>query len=505
MAQSQEPDFAADVFSPQLAMKQRAAEGGQRAPRSDGGELARRRPGRPPTDTWLSWNALPNEYIAAIGTARAEPVLGGSVSKLFARGALRFPSSVQRIEFRTDNISSENQGVLVEAWACWRVLDARSAIAQLDFSDPDDPMGKTSKTLAIQCAGILKGLISIKTVSDLLKRREDLIDALRKKLKPTEERWGLSFDEIGISEVQVLSQEVFENMQRPFRNEAREIANTSDLETEERIVRRKTDQHERVALIESEGARKASEMHARAKTQIRAVDVEEEQKRLDAEKGIATLRMEEDTRQKSLAADLERRLQVEAVQAEREARIRQLETVELEKLRALQAEESRKIEATRLGALREAADVEAERTLVLARCELEKARFAALLETTQAEQAVAVARREADEAARRAAALLEAEISRTALAVDAERQEARLTVAERDRTIGGRFSDAEIRMQIVEKLPIIASNIRVGDVRWYGGADGGPLGILGKAVEEVLDIASAHGLVVRPGPPASSG
>ena len=93
----------------------------------------------------------------------------------------------------------------------------------------------------------MKGLISIKTVADLLKRREDLIDKLREKLKPTEERWGISFDEIGISEVQVLSQDVFENLQRPFRNDAREVAATSDLETEERITSKKAEQRERVA------------------------------------------------------------------------------------------------------------------------------------------------------------------------------------------------------------------------------------------------------------------
>jgi hypothetical protein len=471
----QEPDFVAEVFSPQLAMKQRPAGGPPGAPLPPAErELPRRRAVRPNTDTWMAWNALPNEYIAAIGTSKVEPVLGGSVSKLFARGVLRFPSSVQRIEFRTDNISSENQGVLVEAWACWRVLDAKSAIAQLDFSDADDPMGKTSKTLAIQCAGIMKGLISIKSVSELLKRREDLIDALRKKLKPTEERWGLSFDEIGISEVQVLSQEVFENMQRPFRNEAREIASTSDLETEERVVRKKTEQHERISQIESEGERKARELQARSQTTIRSVEIEEERKRLDAEKSIASLKMEEEKRQKSLAADLQRRLQAEAIQAEADAQLRQI---------------------TAKGA-RDAAQVEAERALVTARLELDKARIESSLEITRAEQAVATAKREAEAAARRAGAVLEAEVLRTEMAVQAEREQARLVVAERDRAIGGQFSDAEIRMQLVGKLPEIAGNIKVGDVRWYGGgtADSGPLGIIGRAVEEVLDVARANGI-----------
>src|SRR5262249_48109832 len=127
-AMEQQQNVVVEVLSKQLMQKKMAAPAGAPAQRAQAAmpaqmaERARaarspyahaRGPVRPKTDTTFRWNALPNEWIVPLGGTNP-PVLGGSVSKLWNRGVVRFPSSVQRIEFSTDNISSENQGVLVE-------------------------------------------------------------------------------------------------------------------------------------------------------------------------------------------------------------------------------------------------------------------------------------------------------------------------------------------------------------------------------------------------------
>lgn len=512
--QQQQSDYVADVLSPQLARKMAPRKAMMPTPASEAqfdmedgpAEFATRRrlggggarPRRQNRDTLFRWNALPNEYIVPIGDEGAQPVKGGSVSKLLSRGVLRFPSSVQRIEFRTDNISNENQGILVEGWACWRVLDPKLAVEKLDFSDVSDPMAKTCQILAIQCAGIMKGLISIKTVADLLKRREDLIDQLRDKLGPTEQRWGISFDEIGISEVQVLSQDVFENLQRPFRNDAREVAATSDLETEERIARKQADQRERVAEIESGNRRKLSELNAKAETEVQDVELKEERKRIMAEKEVKDLRLEEESRIKTLQAKLAQDQAIEREKAGRAAELVALEAEQERALRELQAQERRKVEELRLGAERERATAEAEQQIQASRLETERTRRAAEQELARLTAELETERREAQAAARRFEAELEAELQRLKAEVEREAHERRLALSEREREIRGRYSDAEIRMKIAESLPEIAGNVQVGDVRWYGGGgDGGsPLGIVGRAVDEVLEVAAAHGLDV---------
>ncbi len=541
--QQYQQEVAVEVFSDQLAKKRapgpramRARRGGApEAPQAlanvaapgGGGAPANLAPPqapiqlRPKTDTYWSWNALPNEWIVPLGKAGAKPVLGGSVSKVWNRGVVRFPSSVQRIEFSTDNISSENQGVLVEGWACWRVSDPEKAVEKLDFSDINVPMLNTSKILAIECAGIMKGLISVKTVQDLLKRREDLIDQIREKLKPTEARWGLSFDELGISEVQILSQDVFENLQRPFRNEAREVAATSDLDTEERIASKQAVQRERVAKLESEN-----------ETAVHEIQMAEEQKRLLQEQEISTLRIDEEKRVSLQREQAEREVERARVEAERQATLAALTAEEQRRLTELRAEDERSTEEERLEATRRQKKLEAERAIAIQEMEAETERTLAEqraeaereLEQVKLDAARAEAREKAElqrialaqdvaeatrklEEARKAAEVaiarleLEAEVEtiKARLGVREAQELLRLKVAAEDRKIGGQLSDAEIRAKLVESLPSIASSIKVGDVRWYGGGqagDVGPAGILGKALDQVLDIAESHGITL---------
>ncbi|MHC4830855.1 MAG: SPFH domain-containing protein [Planctomycetota bacterium] len=531
--QQQQQDYVAEVYSKQLAKKMKAPPvqqqsmddfnvGGPPAPammaapspgraggapslRGDFANLQQRARAsyparrRPKTDTLFRWNALPNEYIVPLGSGKREPVLGGSVHKWRARGVLRFPSSVQRIVFRTDNISAENQGVMVEGWACWRVSEPGLAVEKLDFSDPHEPMTHTCKILGIEAAGIMKGLISVKAVADLLKRREDLIDSLRKKLEPTEKRWGISFDEIGISEVQVLSQEVFENLQRPFRNEAREVASTSDLETEERIAERTAAQRERVTKMESESAQRMSELQAKSSTHEQEIELQEEKKRILAEQQVQNLRLEEKKRIEALKRKLDAELELERKRAETEAEIARIETEREQAIKALQARDARELEAMRLRAEREQAALEGEQAI-------EAAKKQRALQQIETARAVAEAEQTATEAAQLAELASKhreleswAERRRLSLEVTAATDAHRLDVAEKERAIAGQLTETEVRARMIAALPEIASSIKIGDVRWYGGAEGnqGPHGLIARSIEQVLQVAEEHGVDVK--------
>lgn len=454
-----------EIFAAQAAMVP-AGEGATRA-RVSTAISARR--ARPSTDTMFAWNALPNEWIVSLGSG-ATPQLGGSISKLFGRGVVRFPSSVQRIEFSTDNISSENQGVMVEGWACWRVSDPKTAVSKLDFSDQDEPMLHTSKILAVECAGIMKGLISVKTVHDLLKRREDLIDRLREKLKPTEQRWGIAFDEIGISEVQILSQEVFDNLQRPFRNEAKEVAATSDLDTDEKIANKTAAQKERVARLNADNANRLRELEARNETKIREVEIGEEKKRIVGEQEVKGMRIEEEKRVTILQEKAKHDL-----------------------------EEQRVLAAQRLDASKKSEEVRLQAQLQAEREKLELERLARAQDIAAAEKELAQAKKLAELELKKAELDAQIQTEKQKIAMEQERELFRLKVQAEERRILGQLSENEIKAKVVEALPKIASSIRIGDIKWYGGsgAQDGPTSILARAVDQVLDVAEAHGIDVR--------
>lgn len=436
---------------------------------------------RAKTDSLWSWNALANEYIVPIGSVGHLPTLGGSVSKLRHRGVIRFPSSVQQITFETDNISSENQGVRVAGWACWRVSDPAVAVSKLDFANQDAPMALTNEHLQRQCAGIMKGLISIKTMADLLKKREDLIVKLREKLTATEQKWGIAFDEIGISDVQVLSREVFENLQKPFRNEAREVASTSDLATQERIALKTNEQKEKLTRIEGESAAKQHEFQARAATESKKIEAEEEQSQLRMQQATEAVKLSEADKVARQAAQLEDQ--------------RRQQSEERQKAQALQglandaqvAQQRRdNAHAAQLSIVQRdhqlaLTQVAAERALATEKDSLALASQTALLVLQAAERTALTA------------------IDRQALELTRATDEVRLAAQATERQIRGTVSPAEIQQRLVEVLPLVAAQIKIGDVRWYGGTAAGesPLGILAGAVEQVLNVAEAHGLDVK--------
>ena len=454
---------------------------------------------RAKTDSLWSWNALANEYIVPIGSVGHLPTLGGSVSKLRHRGVIRFPSSVQQITFETDNISSENQGVRVAGWACWRVSDPAVAVSKLDFANQDAPMALTNEHLQRQCAGIMKGLISIKTMADLLKKREDLIVKLREKLTATEQKWGIAFDEIGISDVQVLSREVFENLQKPFRNEAREVASTSDLATQERIALKTNEQKEKLTRIEGESAAKQHEFQARAATESKKIEAEEEQSQLRMQQATEAVKLAEADKVARQAAQLEdqRRQQSEerqkaqalqglandaqvAQQRRDNAHAAQLSIVQRDQEVAAAQAQSSAIQAQRDHQLA-LTQVAAERALATEKDSLALASQTALLVLQAAERTALTA------------------IDRQALELTRATDEVRLAAQATERQIRGTVSPAEIQQRLVEVLPLVAAQIKIGDVRWYGGTAAGesPLGILAGAVEQVLNVAEAHGLDVK--------
>ena len=436
---------------------------------------------RAKTDSLWSWNALANEYIVPIGSVGHLPTLGGSVSKLRHRGVIRFPSSVQQITFETDNISSENQGVRVAGWACWRVSDPAVAVSKLDFANQDAPMALTNEHLQRQCAGIMKGLISIKTMADLLKKREDLIVKLREKLTATEQKWGIAFDEIGISDVQVLSREVFENLQKPFRNEAREVASNSDLATQERIALKTNEQKEKLTRIEGESAAKQHEFQARAATESKKIEAEEEQSQLRMQQATEAVKLSEADKVARQAAQLEDQ--------------RRQQSEERQKAQALQglandaqvAQQRRdNAHAAQLSIVQRdhqlaLTQVAAERALATEKDSLALASQTALLVLQAAERTALTA------------------IDRQALELTRATDEVRLAAQATERQIRGTVSPAEIQQRLVEVLPLVAAQIKIGDVRWYGGTAAGesPLGILAGAVEQVLNVAEAHGLDVK--------
>ncbi|MFC1708266.1 hypothetical protein ACFL59_15855, partial [Planctomycetota bacterium] len=142
----------------------------------------------------------------------------------------------------------------------------------------------------------------------------------------------------------------------------------------------------------------------------------------------------------------------------------------------------------------------AERTIQDARKEKQLLEIQTSSEIERADAAFKIERADTEAARERRETTAWAEVERMRMAVRAEQATHRLNEEEREREIEGRISEGEVHQKLVEALPEIAENVKVGDVRWYGGGgeDGsGPLGIVPKALEQVLSVAETHGVDLR--------
>jgi flotillin len=236
------------------------------------------------------------------------------------------PTSIQKLQFRADQVTLEKTGVEVTGLAVYRVAEPLLAYRMLDVE------ALTSNALAaILCdmfIGATRRIVAGLTLEACIThRKERVASALMEEIAPvlrgegapedgTSKGWGVVIDTIEIQDVKVLSEEVFSRLQAPYRealaleallardNVAREQAR---LEAEQR---RRAEQARRELMAEEEArleAERRREADARAHTDALALRAQE------AERARASI---------ELAARREAgELEAELVRLERAARV----------------------------------------------------------------------------------------------------------------------------------------------------------------------------------------
>jgi len=437
-----------------LARDSSVPSGGRRQREDDGW-----RTGKPMEDPeklkrWGFVTAKPSEYLVHVRGGKLRPRSSGQGATCFKwphDAVAVVPTSLQRLQFRADQVTAEKVGVEVVGLAVYRIAEPLLAFRVLNFSFPERAQEKLEETLTAMFIGAARRLIANLTIEDCLqKRKSALATELLREVAPvvggkgspadsTAQGWGLVIDTIEIQEVRVLSERIFTSMQTPYRSaleqrarEAKALAE-KEVQTHEALFRRET-----------------------------------EEARLGAEAAIAD-------RQRQLAragaeseAELAMRksqLSAERSQAELEAQGRVRET----QLAAERAEAEAASEAAILALARQEAEARAATQAHAARAEAYAQQ--AELHQAQAKLAAEVRRIEADAARAEGEAAVAVEWQRAQ--IEAER------------------ATAQARIIQAQKLPELAAAIgqRIGEVRiaQYGG-EGNPFGSITQAVAAVLDL-----------------
>jgi hypothetical protein len=231
----------------------------------------------------------------------------------------RFTSTVQRVSFTVDALSTEHLRVSVQGFILWSVsADDEGpfrAFQKLGLVNLDAPPGdlKSSKHLlsppqhrAFQqlLGAAVQRLAATKSLEDLLLRQEAVVTALRSQLAALQEEMGIQVDQIEILQVRPADQDFLRQLSAQVEERVREEAANIRLEADERAKRRAIASQARIAEEQAEVRRRELEREQQIRlaevAQQRELALAAEAKRMDVAR--AALQREE----LELAAHLDR-------------------------------------------------------------------------------------------------------------------------------------------------------------------------------------------------------
>ncbi|MDY7229679.1 SPFH domain-containing protein [Hyalangium rubrum] len=321
-------------------------DGGASGQRYDAGWRA----GKPEEDPekmkkWGLITARPSEFLIHMRRGRVREVSGQGAScfKLPGDAVAIVPTSVQRLQFTADQVTSEKVGVQVTGLAVYRIVDPLVAFRMLNFSFPERASEKLQELLREMFVGAARRLVANLSVEECLTRRkEGIAEELMREIAPvvsgrgrlddkTDSGWGVVLDTIEIQDVRVLSSTVFENMQARYRREQERQAREAEL-AKERFLRREEAEAER-AIALTKLAADEEVRHKRQET--------EEQARLEelaSEERVSGARLAQERTLKQGEAATEREVTLAKLNAEAEVRQRKQQADEAARLEQLATE-----------------------------------------------------------------------------------------------------------------------------------------------------------------------
>lgn len=419
---------------------------------------------------WVS--AKPSEFLICMRGGKV--VLSGQGATTFKwpwESVSIVPTTVQRLHFVADQVTSEKVGVQVTGVAVYRIADPLIAFRMLNFSYPERAQEKLASMMVEMFIGATRRLVANLTVEQCMTRRKDaLASELMREIAPVvggvgrpddraQRGWGVVVDSIEIQDVRVMSAAVFANMQARFRQELERQAREAELARE-----RAVQQDEAATNRQIELARVAAQTEVRREKQT--ADEAARLEKLAADTRVEETRLATERAAKQAQLDSERELQLKKIESE--AAVAMQKQLAAERARLAQLQADAKAEAAR-HAMRIAAETQAAEVLAAQARVAEGKRQLAELELKTVE--------------------LETQKQKLAHELELER-------AAKLREIDNTLTPEVIQLAVANRLPELAAAFqqKMGEVHVTAVDGANPFGYVAAAVEGVMGLARSAGL-----------
>lgn len=453
------------------------------------------------TGLWL-WRRIlvpPNAYVVHTRMGKVRTLGLGTSFRYnpYTDAYLIVPAAMQTIGVVANCISKEKQGINVLAYVQWQIDDFSVAYRKLDFSDSRYPLGIVNAQLGEQAEAAIKDKISTMSVEEVLTDKAPIIAELTTRLKAVaegrqedqvSEGLGIKIVTVQIKEAFVSSQNLWEDLQAPFRHQQEKTARISYLSTQDEIQTKELATNQAVQTREAETRVEIERITQSKETEAAELRLAEEGRRFSRtqEAERQKVELEEQTtiaRQESTqrVATQEKRLEVEqALQALAEEERRFSRTQEAERQKVTlegQTTIARQEAAQRVATQKKRLEVEQglqamaeEGRLAAAKLEAEQKRIEQDTILKALESALAAqAQAQADTLA---AQVLQAQLTRQReehelrLALERENNQIKLEVLEKEvevarlrQEVHNLVNERDLTGRLIEKLPELAAHM----------------------------------------------
>lgn len=133
--------------------------------------------------------SAPNEWLLVIKNGQQRTAKVGLKTFVMPNeSVVRFPSVMQRIEFKAMNVTKEMQGVSIEGYAFWQVYREGDGPFRCYKYMQGYGANDNVKTL---CESIVRNELANSHLNDVITKRDQLRENVKNELMPQLQGWGI--------------------------------------------------------------------------------------------------------------------------------------------------------------------------------------------------------------------------------------------------------------------------------------------------------------------------
>ncbi len=171
----------------------------------------------------------------------------------------RFPAKIYKVNFETEQVTNEMQGVRVNGMLVWTVnrigdgpFNAYKNLGDISSGNPRT----ANESLIAMSSAVVRSCIANSTIEEMITNRKLLRDAIHKEMFDVVKGWGVWLETIEITDVTICSQSLFKDLQTNYRESMRQQATLHQMQIKEEIDQVQSQNSLEVAQKEREAKEK---------------------------------------------------------------------------------------------------------------------------------------------------------------------------------------------------------------------------------------------------------